>query len=149
MEHLVYNKIISHITVRLSPHQFGFLSNRSTLHQLLILFNHIINGNDQTDVIYLDFHKAFDSIPHNELLLKLRSMGISGNLWPLVQVILAKLPAMCENQQHAPPLTTSSIWNPSGEYIRSFITSHLHQHDIPDCVASSIYLLMIPNVLKL
>ena len=78
MERLVYNKIIFHITTCLSPHQFGFLSNRSTPHQLLILFNHIINAKDQTDVIYLDFCKAFDSVPYNELL---RSMGISGNLW--------------------------------------------------------------------
>ena len=36
MERLVYNKIISHIIFRISPHQFRFLNNRSTLHQLLI-----------------------------------------------------------------------------------------------------------------
>ena len=35
----------------------------------------------QTDVIYFDFKKALDSAPHNELLFKLKSMGISGNLW--------------------------------------------------------------------
>ena len=35
----------------------------------------------QTDVIYLDFKKAFDSVAHSELLGKLWSFGIVGNLW--------------------------------------------------------------------
>ena len=48
---------------------------------MLILLNSIINTKNQTDTIYLDIRKAFDTVPHNELLIKLRTMGISGNLW--------------------------------------------------------------------
>ena len=32
------------------------------------------------DVIYLDFQKAFDKVPHQRLLLKLAAHGISGNV---------------------------------------------------------------------
>ena len=32
-------------------------------------------------MIYLDIRKAFDSVPHNDLLTKLWSLGIQGNLW--------------------------------------------------------------------
>ena len=81
LEQLIYNKIIHHISSFLTPQQFGFLKNRSTVQQLLVLFDTIMSTDYQTDVIYFDFKKAFDSVPHNELLFKLKCMGISGNLW--------------------------------------------------------------------
>ena len=38
-----------------------------------------LGGNDNIDVIYMDFQKAFDSVPH-ERLKKLHSYGIQRNL---------------------------------------------------------------------
>ena len=35
------------------------------------------------DVVYFDFKKAFDSVPHQRLLLKLKSYGIEGRLLDL------------------------------------------------------------------
>ena len=32
-------------------------------------------------VVFIDFRKAFDSLPHNILLYKLQSLGIAGDLW--------------------------------------------------------------------
>ena len=56
----------------------------STTQQLLLYLNSIFQATlqgHQTDSIYLDFHKAFDSIPHSKLLVKLSNNGITGNLW--------------------------------------------------------------------
>jgi len=63
--------------------QFGFLSGRSTLQQLLLFINELLEAKTAgkaSDVIYLDLRKAFDSVHHNKLLHKLRSLGISGDL---------------------------------------------------------------------
>ena len=84
LERIIYDKIIDHLLPSLSPFQFGFIQGRSTLQQLMvyldILFSNLDNKS-QTDVIYLDIRKAFDTVPHHTLLHKLGAMGISGHLW--------------------------------------------------------------------
>ena len=84
LEKIVYDKIIDFVASRVTIAQCGFLQNHSTLHQLLLFLKKIFEGfkiNSLTDVVYLDFRKAFDSVAHNELLAKLWHFGITGNLW--------------------------------------------------------------------
>ena len=38
--------------------------------------------------LFLDFAKAFDTVPHHRLLLKLRALGITGNLLEWIQSFL-------------------------------------------------------------
>jgi len=40
------------------------------------------------DVVYLDFSKAFDSVPHQRLLVKLRAYGIQGKLLDWIKAFL-------------------------------------------------------------
>ena len=66
-----------------SPSQHGFRKQMSCMTQLLEVMNDftkmIENGSD-IDVIYLDFKKAFDSVPHVRLLNKLSAYGIQGEI---------------------------------------------------------------------
>ena len=67
----------------LTDSQFGFRKNRSTVLQLLTVvekWTEAINNNSQVDTVYLDFRKAFDSVPHKRLLQKLDGYGIKGVL---------------------------------------------------------------------
>ena len=66
LECIIYKKIIDFIQSHISKHQYGFLPNRSCLQQLLVSYHHIYSQADHglnSDVIYLDFSKAFDHIP--------------------------------------------------------------------------------------
>ena len=92
LEKLIYNKVISFVSVSISPSWFGFRPNHSTTQQLLVFLSHLqecLSHNSQAHVIYLDFKKSFDSVPHNELLVKLWIFGITGNLWEWLRAYLS------------------------------------------------------------
>ena len=62
----------------ISPSQHGFVKGRSTTTNLLeftSLVNDAFSEKKQTDVIYTDFSKAFDSVNHDLLLTKLDRIG--------------------------------------------------------------------------
>ncbi|CAB4045332.1 Hypothetical predicted protein, partial [Paramuricea clavata] len=63
--------------------QHGFRCKRSCVTQLLSVLHDLgrtLDSGKETDLIYLDFAKAFDSVSHSKLLFKLKSFGISGPL---------------------------------------------------------------------
>ncbi len=66
--------------------QHGFrekLSTETQLIQALDDWSQSLHNGKQTDVLFLDFSKAFDKIPHNKLLYKLNYYGLRGktNQW--------------------------------------------------------------------
>jgi len=81
LERIIYDKIIGHITSQINYAQFGFIQNHSTVQQLLSLLSDIYTSRHQLDIIYLDITKAFDSVPHPQLLYKLSTFNIGGELW--------------------------------------------------------------------
>ena len=62
-----------------SPKQYGFISGRSTVLQLITILDTWIYELDRghhIGVIYMDFKKAFDTVPHKSLTSKLKSHKI-------------------------------------------------------------------------
>ena len=77
----MYFRFYDHIQYFVSQTQHGFLRKRSCVTQLLSTLHTIGNDldkNTQTDVLYLDFAKAFDSVDHTIVLEKLRGYGVAG-----------------------------------------------------------------------
>ena len=62
-----------------SDKQFGFISGRSTVLQLLHVLNiwtEILDQGDDLEVVYCDFMKAFDKVPHHRLVHKIENMEL-------------------------------------------------------------------------
>jgi hypothetical protein len=84
IEHIVTSHIMRHAERNniLYPLQHGFRSKRSCETQLLeCIDDHTMNleNGKQTDLLILDFSKAFDKVSHSLLLHKLYHYGIRGS----------------------------------------------------------------------
>ena len=81
MEHIMLSHIAKHIAKNniIINQQHGFRNKLSTITQLINTttdWANTLNNKGQTDIIFLDFSKAFDKISHKFLLSKLHHYGI-------------------------------------------------------------------------
>ena len=88
MEHVVCSQVSRHLSANsiITQHQHGFQRGLSCETQLISVINDwakVLNTHGQVDVIFLDFAKAFDTVPHERPLLKAHYYGIRGklNIW--------------------------------------------------------------------
>ena len=85
MESIIRDKLVSHMLNAnlFADEQHGFVPNRDCMTNLILALEdwaEALEFGYDIDVIYTDFAKAFDSVPHNRLLLKLQSLGIEGDV---------------------------------------------------------------------
>ena len=76
----------------ISKFQFGFRPKYSTEAQILTCLNSWTEISDtpgtQVDIAYIDFSKAFDSVSHPKLLLKLENFGFRGKILKFLENFL-------------------------------------------------------------
>lgn len=110
-ERIVRDRIVDHLESNnlLLNSQHGFRRRRSCLTNLIEFFEGVTDCFDRTkavDVIYLDFQKAFDKVPHQRLIAKLNAHGIQGNLLRWLQVWLTN------RRQRVVVRNIESDWSP-------------------------------------
>jgi hypothetical protein len=94
MESLVREKLIKHLNKNslISNSQHGFVGGRSCSTNLLATLDawtETLEDGGCVDAIYLDFAKAFDTVPHERLLEKLKGMGVQGKVLQWIRSFLS------------------------------------------------------------
>jgi hypothetical protein len=110
MESIIRDHIMDHFTANnlFSKKQFGFMKGRSTVLQLLKvldMWTAELEEGGCIDVVYTDFEKAFDKVPHKRLLSKLKSYGLSDNIISWIEAFL------CNRQQRVKIKGKFSKWH--------------------------------------
>ena len=113
-EKIIFNKIYSFLWEEklLNPNQSGFRPSDSCINQLLAITHEIFEAFDckpslEVRSVFLDISKAFDKVWHEGLLYKLKSMGISGELYNLLEnYLLGRFQRVVLNGQ-------TSSWRPA------------------------------------
>ena len=82
IEHILVSNIMTHFDSNnlLNPFQHGFRSKHSCESQLVSFTQEIFDNLEnykQTDLIIMDFSKAFDKVDHNLLIYKLFNLGVN------------------------------------------------------------------------
>ena len=93
MESVIKDAIVKHMIKHkiINESQHGFVPGKSCLTNLLEYLDRlteIVDSGQAADIIYLDFAKAFDKVPHCRLLAKVRAAGITGNALSWIQAWL-------------------------------------------------------------
>jgi len=111
LERIIVNELITHIRNNdlTCEQQHGFTHGKSTITNLLEamdVWTEALSHGLPVDVIFLDYAKAFDTVPHERLLRRVESFGIGGSLLQWIRNFLT------QRRQQVVVNGSASSWKP-------------------------------------
>ncbi len=144
MEAIVREKLLDHLKQNglITNSQHGFIGGRSCSTNLLAALDswtEILDEGGAVDTVYLDFAKAFDTVPHERLLHKLKGLGVSVQMLKWIRDFLSGRTqrVIIEGEQSEWKDVVSGI--PQGSVLGPLLFV-CFVNDLPNVVTSKVYL---------
>ena len=144
LEHIIASHVVKHLNTHglLYDLQHGFREKRSCETQLTMLVEDLarsVSQGKQTDLILLDFSKAFDKVNHAKLLWMLHQYGIRGNALAWIRAFLGNRSqtVVLDGEESGSVPVTSGV--PQGSVLGPILFL-VYINDLPDELSSQVRL---------